>query len=187
MRHRPTIAAIALAFCLPAAALAQAPAAAPAAPQAQAAPAPRAEALVRRYLAASHMEAQIDSLLASMLPVMMEQQARLNPKVTAEDQKMILETTRQVMRDTFTPKLIERAIPIYASTFSESELEGMVAFYESPTGQAVLAKNPLVAQKIAGVTRDLMPEATTAMVQAMCAKMNCLQPTPAPMPKAKPS
>jgi len=182
-----TIAAAVLMASASASSVAQVPGGATSPPAAQVRPSPKAEALVRRYLAAAHIDAQIDLMLGTMLPVMMEQQARLNPKITADDQKVILETTRQVMRDTFTPKLIERAVPIYASVFSETELQGMVAFYESPTGQAVLAKNPKVAQEVAAATRDLMPEATAAMMQAMCAKMNCFQSTPAPTPKAKAS
>jgi hypothetical protein len=163
---------------------------------AQPAPAPRAvgqavspntDALVRRLMKAMRFEAQIDIMLGAMMPLMMEQQAREHPNLGPADQKVILDTVREVMREKFTPKLIERAVPIYAATFSESELTQMVGFYESPVGQSIITKMPTMAPKIAEAARELIPEATADMARAMCAKVNCLQPTPAPVPKAKPS
>jgi hypothetical protein len=148
---------------------------------------PNTDALVRRLMKAMHFEAQIDTMLGAMMPIMMEQQARQHPNLGPADQKVILDTVREVMREKFTPKLIERAVPIYAATFSESELTQMVAFYESPVGQSIITKMPAMAPKIAEAARELIPEATGDMARAMCAKVNCLQPTPAPVPKVKSS
>ena len=35
---------------------------------------------------------------------------------------------------------------IYRNTFSQAEVDGMLGFYRSPAGQAVIAKMPLVMQ-----------------------------------------
>jgi hypothetical protein len=134
-----------------------------------------------------HFERQIDTLLGAMLPVMIEQQRQAHPSLSAADEKLIADTTREVMRDKFTPKLIARAIPIYAATYSGAELDAMLAFYESPIGQSVLEKTSSMSPKVAAVTRDLLPEVQAEMIRAMCAKMNCLQPGPAPQSKPKAS
>ena len=81
------------------------------APAAAAAPAanPEAEALVRRYLAAVHFERTMDSMQAAMLPVIAAQTARSN-NLTADDQKMVVDIVRQVMRDKMMPKMIIRLL-----------------------------------------------------------------------------
>ena len=38
-------------------------------------------------------------------------------------------------------------VELYASTFSEDEIDGMLAFYKSPAGQAMIAKTPELTQK----------------------------------------
>ena len=38
-------------------------------------------------------------------------------------------------------------VELYASTFSEDELDAMIAFYKSPAGQAMIAKMPDLLQK----------------------------------------
>lgn len=45
---------------------------------------------------------------------------------------------------------------IYSETFSESEIDGIIGFYKSPAGQAMLEKMPLLIQKSMGVSQELM-------------------------------
>jgi hypothetical protein len=131
---------------------------APAASPPAAVSSPQAEALVRRYLAAIHFERSMDALQAAMLPVIAEQAQRTHSNLTAEDQQMLVDIVRQVMRDKMIPKMIDRMVPAYASTFTVPELEAMVKFYESPVGRSITDKIPTLAPKSAEITRALMPE-----------------------------
>jgi len=45
-------------------------------------------------------------------------------------------------------------VPIYAKHFEQEELEALLAFYESPTGQKMLAKMPEVMQESIEVGND---------------------------------
>lgn len=38
-------------------------------------------------------------------------------------------------------------IPIYRETFEQAEIDGLIAFYGSPVGQAFVNKMPTVSQK----------------------------------------
>ena len=153
------------------------------APAAAAAPAanPEAEALVRRYLAAVHFERTMDSMQAAMLPVIAAQTARSN-NLTADDQKMVVDIVRQVMRDKMMPKMIERMVPIYAQTFTLAELQAMVSFYESPTGRAITDKFPTLAPRSAAITRELMPEMMGEVMREIiarkCPNGSCQPATP---------
>ncbi len=59
---------------------------------------------------------------------------------------------------------------VYADTYTEEEIDGILAFYKSPAGQAMLKKMPLLMQRSMAVSQqamaDLMPE-----VQKMTAEM----------------
>lgn len=190
MGRAATAMVLALALCgaangAPAVAQAQA-----AAPAATPAPSEKTVKLVRRVLAANHIERQTDTLLAAMMPVLMEQQAKNSQTLSDDDRQLIIDLTRKIMSEKFVPKLIELSVPIYASIYTDDELEAMASFYESPVGQSVLAKTAQVAPKVAQATRQLLPELTADLTKEvfreLCTRTNCLQP-PAAIPKARPS
>ena len=135
------------------------------------APSPHAMELARRMMKVMGMEDQVDNMVAAMLPVMADSPALKGLPEPAR--KLILDTTREVMRDTFTPALIARMTPEYASAFTETELEGIVAFYESPIGQAALKRTPQLAQKSIGIARELTPAAQAEVMRRVCEKIDC--------------
>jgi uncharacterized protein len=161
---------------------AQAPAAPPAA-----AVNPKAEALVRRYLAAIHFEQLLDTMMGSMIPLMTDNLSQQYPSLTAEQREEIGVVVRDTMREDFTPKMLARMVPIYAQTFSVSELEAMVAFYESPAGQTIMKKTPGLAPKSAEVARELLPGMQKDVVARLCAKVDCFGGKAQPPPKPRPS
>ena len=54
-------------------------------------------------------------------------------------------------------KLESEYLAIYKATFSEEEILGMIEFYESETGQAVLNKMPQVVQNTMGLVQKKIP------------------------------
>jgi hypothetical protein len=143
-------------------------------PSAPAAAKPSAKSLelAQRMVAAVHMEATFSKMLESMLPVMSEQVARSNPGLTAEQRRAIQEATLEAS-PAMMRSLIARAIPIYAEVYTEDELTSIVAFYEAPAGQAMVAKIPQVSAKLAPSLRDVMPEFQAEMMVRLCAKIDC--------------
>lgn len=140
-------------------------------PAPAAAPSPRAMELARRMMKVIGVEDQVDSMIAAMLPAMAE-----SPSVKAlppAARQLVLDTTREVMRDTYTPALIARMTPEYASAFTEMELEGIVAFYESPVGQAAIRRTPQLTQRSIAIARELSPAAQAEVMRRVCAKIDC--------------
>lgn len=148
---------------------------------------PKVEALVRRYLAAVHIETTVNSMVSAMLPVLAEDIAKRNPAISPADSAKLTDIVLAALREDYTPKLISRMIPIYAATYSASELEAMVGFYESPVGQAVIAKTPSLAPKTAALSRELLPEFQRDVARRVCDWKSCLSAPPAEVPPAKPS
>ena len=62
--------------------------------------------------------------------------------------------------------VLNAATQAYARQFSKAELDGMLAFYRSPAGQAVLRKEPAVAAAIGTATGQLIGAKIDAAMQA---------------------
>ena len=77
------------------------------------------------------------------------------------------------------PDLLDAAALIYAHTYTDEQLRDIVAYVESPTGQAVQAKRPK-ALAILG------PESQWAM-GAITADSDAKAPAPPPLPQPQPS
>jgi uncharacterized protein len=67
-------------------------------------------------------------------------------------------------------KLKSMQIQIYSDTFEQADIDGLIAFYSSPTGQAFINKMPEVMQKTMAATQlqmqAIMPKMMSVMQQA---------------------
>jgi hypothetical protein len=85
-----------------------------------------------------------------------------------------------------TGAVVNAAVNAYARQFTAAELRGLAAFYNSPLGKAVNAKQPLVAAEIGQATNRLMAAKVDAALQANAQKLNAaLAPLNSGPPPAK--
>ncbi|HEY2357043.1 MAG TPA: DUF2059 domain-containing protein [Phenylobacterium sp.] len=134
--------------------------------------------LAKRLFTGMHMDQLMAGMMKNMIPVMIEQARKSNPALSqaqAEAVSAAVTESSQVMMS----KLTDRMIPIYAATFSEKELQDLVTFYEGPTGQAMLAKMPVLMSKMTPMMAELMPEMQADVRQRLCAKIDCKNSAPA--------
>ena len=107
---------------------------------------------------------QLPKLMQSMFP---------GAKITPEQQKDVDAFMGKIMGMVQTeaswPKLEPQFTEIYATTYSESEIDGLIAFYKSPTGQEMVAKQPELLTKSQAVTQNIMvnlqPQMRDAVLQ----------------------
>ncbi|MGD0201040.1 MAG: DUF2059 domain-containing protein [Bryobacteraceae bacterium] len=64
-------------------------------------------------------------------------------------------------------KLKPEYVKLYAETFTEEEIDGMLAFYKSPAGRAMLEKMPVLMQKSMGLVQQMMKEIQPEMTKIM--------------------
>ena len=77
------------------------------------------------------------------------------------------------MKAHFVPELIDQMSEAYAKTFTADELRGIVAFYKSPTGEALVQKTPTLMQNLMpAVLRD-MPELLRGAINRYCTENTC--------------
>lgn len=129
-------------------------------------------ALAKHLFAEMHMDQMMSDMMKNMVPAVVEQARKANPSLSADQAQAITDVASQsamAMMD----KLVDRMIPLYASTFTEKELRDSLAFYDGPSGQAMLSKMPLLMSKMTPMMIEMMPEMQADMRQRLCAKINC--------------
>ena len=98
--------------------------------------------------------------------IMKAQEATIASQNLSEEQKkQLLARTRSFM-DTAMKPIMEKtealSIEAYAATFTLEELEGLIAFYQSPVGQKFIEKQPqlmtTLMQQTTALTQSLMPD-----------------------------
>lgn len=134
---------------------------------------PRALQLTRRYFAAMKMENTMMATVVAVMPQMMARLARNNPKMTEAEKTAVVEAAAQSSQ-AMIARMMDKMAPIFAQSFTEQELQDLVNFYESPTGQALVAKTPAFAARMNPTLNQLMPEMMADMQTRLCAKVVCV-------------
>ncbi|HEY1878625.1 MAG TPA: DUF2059 domain-containing protein [Caulobacteraceae bacterium] len=155
------------------AAMAHAAAAQPAAtPSASAPPSERQLALARELVEATGISGM---LTAELRDVVGQTYASMAPAASpqTEARRKVLEEAQADAMSRLAPKIVQSMVDGYARNFTAKELSDTLAFYESPTGKAMVVKMPqLMRGMTANMIRDL-PEIRREMGEEACAKITC--------------
>jgi uncharacterized protein len=103
------------------------------------------------------MSTQMDTMFDSLVNKQLEGQ-----NITPEQRKQI-DARRDAMKDATKGLLSWESmesmyLKVYGDTFSQQEIDGMTAFYSSPTGQAVIAKMPMAMRNSMSEIQERMRE-----------------------------
>ena len=101
------------------------------------------------------MPQQIENMMTATL------QQRLQGQSLSPQQQQAVDAMRTkvaaLMREELDWSVMEPIyVKIYADTFSQSEIDGLVAFYTSPTGHAIIQKLPLAMQNAMTLVQQRM-------------------------------
>ena len=138
---------------------------------------PPTEASIDRLLELSGARAVVDSLLGPLEQNMRAFLARSmqGRALTPEQQramdaaigKVVTVIRSEVSFDRFRPMYMK----IYSESLDQSEVDGMIAFYETPAGQAMIKKMPLIALKSMESVRQMVvgmePKIEAALKEAL--------------------
>lgn len=121
---------------------------------------PATEASIRELIevtGASKMLDQMRPQLESTMDQMFQQMIRGKDLTPAQQQvlaDMRAELTALLMQELAWSRYEPMIVQIYGKSFSQAEVDGMVAFYRTDVGRAVIAKMPLVMQHTMAVMQD---------------------------------
>ncbi len=120
------------------------------------------QAKVKELFAVMHIDHSLDRMRNAM-----EQQVQATAKnapgteqMTPEKQKIQQEyidnSMKVVDQDFGWPALEAAYVKLYSDTYTEQEVDGILAFYKSPVGQAFLAKTPEVSAGVMEIVHSHM-------------------------------
>jgi len=123
---------------------------------------PPSDASIKQLLEIAQVRKLVDSIMTQMDNLMQQTVAQavqgrpIPPKVQKE-----IDQTRAEMMATMKElldwsKLEPMYMRVYQKTFTQQEVDGMLAFYKTPAGQAVLGKMPAVMQNTMDEMQQLM-------------------------------
>jgi uncharacterized protein len=124
--------------------------------------APPTEASIKQLLEVAQARKLVDSIMNQMDNLMQQTMAQatkgqtVSPKVQKEIDQGRSEMLA-MMKDVLEwSKLEPLYVRVYQKSFSQQEVDGMIAFYKTPAGQAVIGKMPAVMQNTMDEMQQMM-------------------------------
>src|ERR1041384_3240668 len=133
--------------------------------------APPSESSIKQLLDVAQAHKLVDSVLAQMDSLLQQTIARATKGQPVPDkvQKDIDQRRSEViamMKDLLDWKKLEPMyVRIYQKTFTQQEIDGMIAFYKTPAGQAVITKMPTTMQNTIDEMQQMMGPVMQKMQQ----------------------
>lgn len=96
------------------------------------------------------LQKQMQSLMNSLADNMQQMMpsANLSEKQKADMAKLQAELFGKIMSPEFVNTYLGMMIPVYQAHFNKSDVDQIIAFYSSPTGQKFVNEQPLIVQEI---------------------------------------
>lgn len=121
------------------------------------------EAKIQRLLTVMNADSMIDQMMEQIKAITASQvPPGTSPEQVAKAREIQSKILDLVKARISWEKMRPQYVKLYGETFSEAEIGGMLAFYESPSGRAMLAKMPALVTKVMEVAqaqmKDLLPE-----------------------------
>ncbi|HEV2577828.1 MAG TPA: DUF2059 domain-containing protein [Acidobacteriaceae bacterium] len=143
-----------------------------------------------------HMDQLMDQLTKSVMQQVqtMTQSMPGADQATPEQKKLVADFQQRVL-DLVNKRLGWKAlepdfINLYATTYTEEDLDGIIAFYKSPVGQKMLEKTPELMTKSTELTQQRMREVQpefNQMIQDFMKQMAATTAKPTPAQTAPPA
>lgn len=134
------------------------------------APSARQLELTRRYIDLTMTEQFEDSLRQVIVA-----QAEIDPNARSlpdADRRFIAELAAELTTDMI-PQMLDAMTPVYARTFTEAELEAMIAFYDTPLGKSIIEKTMIAMPEANAAAMSVMPQLMDKMAARMCQYYGC--------------
>ncbi len=147
---------------------------------------PAQDASIEKLLVLTETQKLNDSAIADsdeIIETTLKPVLRLD-NMTVEKRQMtesFLDKYKHIVKEEFSwEKMLPDYIRIYRETFTEEELQSLIAFYESPTGKMFIRKMPVIMDKTSDVMQQRMASILNRMNTALNESMNINPPDQLP-------
>ncbi len=126
---------------------------------------------IQKYLDTMHSHDSMQNMLAAMAKPMhqmihdqfVKDQDKLPPDFEARMNKMLDDQLKDLPID----ELMQAMVPTYQKHFTKGDIDALVAFYSTPTGQKLLKEMPAIMAESMQVIMPIMRKHMDAMNQRM--------------------
>jgi hypothetical protein len=138
---------------------------------------PPTDAQIDRLLEITHARTMVDGVLGQMetMQKQMFKQVLEGREPTPEEQAQIDRIgaiSLRTVRETLTwDRLVPMYHRIYAESLDADDIDAMIAFYETPAGQHVIERMPVILQKSMGEMQQLLVPALKQMQEDIAAEV----------------
>jgi hypothetical protein len=129
--------------------------------------APASKADVERFLDAVHTRDMTKSMMNAMtvqMHKMVHEQVLKQPNLPADSEERLNKLTDSVYKEMPVDELIDVMIPVYQKHFTKGDMDALVAFYSSPTGEKMVKEMPAIMsesmQAASGILQEMMAKMT---------------------------
>jgi uncharacterized protein len=149
-----------------------------------AAAAPPTDASLEEMMSVGNVHLLLDSVKAQMEGTMkgVANQALQGKNLTPERQAIMdrmMEKMAAVTRDTLDwDTLKPMFFRVYRQSFTQEDVDGIIAFYKTPAGQAMISKMPLVMQNMMAEMGQMMKPMRQKMVEIQHEAIEEMKKTP---------
>jgi hypothetical protein len=113
------------------------------------------------------MKQVMDSVMKQMKSMSREQMKKHAPATTDEDVARLDAMAAQLFKDMPIDGLLDDMIPVYQKHLTKTDVDAMVGFYSTPTGQKILSEMPAITaegmQAVQPRLRKIVDETTEKM------------------------
>lgn len=120
---------------------------------------------INRYYEATHVRAMIQSMMdtvSKQMRQMLHAQVEKTPNLPPDAEERMDKSFDGILRNMPTDDLLKAMAPVYAKHFTKRDINTIVAFYSTPTGQKMVAEMPAINQEAmqasSGVIRKYMDD-----------------------------
>ncbi|MBN8734591.1 MAG: DUF2059 domain-containing protein [Acidobacteria bacterium] len=117
------------------------------------------EAKVEQLLTLTGVDSQTDKMMDQMFKMAVANlPSDAPPEVRAKLEEMQTKVFALISERMSWQKMKPVYVKLYAEVYTDEELDGMIAFFSSPAGRSMTAKNPILMQRSMQVVQSLMAE-----------------------------
>ena len=127
-------------------------------------------ALIKQLLALTNAEASIEQTLGPLGAALDQQLASRFPEQSQRIRTITRETMTEVLRE-FSPEMQLVTAQIWATSFTEEDLQAVLDFYRSPAGTRFLKRLPEVAVATTNAMIPTMERLQATMIQRLTARL----------------
>jgi hypothetical protein len=129
--------------------------------------APASKEDVERYLQAVHsqdmMRKMMDAMTKSMQQMNHDRYLKDKDKLPADFEARTNKMMDDMMKDMPFDEMMQAMVPTYQKRFTKGDMDGLVTFYTSPTGQKLLREMPAITAEAMTAIMPIMRQHMDAM------------------------